>query len=619
MVFTYKRQTSRQSWPLESMNEAVKAVIRGEMGYHRASVQFNVPQTTLERYVGKQKNNPETPILKTLGSKKPVFTPEQEEEIASHLKSMEERLFGLTMEECRRLAFQLAEENAIDHPFNKTEKIAGKGWMVGFLKRHPELSIRKPEATSGNRARGFNKVAVSQFFKLLGELVEKYQFTAERIFNVDETGVTANPKGTSKITATKGRQQVGALTSGERGELVTAEICFSAAGAYMPPMLIFPRKRMQQGFLDGLVPGGWVELNQKGWIDMNLFFEWFKRFVVFSKASKDSPVLLLLDGHSSHTKNLQVIKYARENNVILLCFPPHTTHKLQALDVAFMKPLSLYYDDEVRKWLRTNPGRVVTFHQLSALFSAAYVRAATMQTAINGFRKTGVWPVDSSVFSDADFLPSVPTEIEEGGNSSRDELHQTTSTPTSSATATSDAELIHSGEKTPEKKTEPIVDPQPGTSKMNDSAFPRSGPRTFIPVPKIDQKTKRSSRKKGKTAILTSTPYKEELEQSLQEKKKEKTPKQKAIKRKIDSEDKKHKESTKSIKKKKGKKEWDDSSGSEEQEDGDAECLYCEELYSKSCEGWIACSTCLRWAHNSCAGMDDEEDDIVFVCELCQP
>uniref|UniRef100_A0A1Y1NM29 DDE-1 domain-containing protein n=1 Tax=Photinus pyralis TaxID=7054 RepID=A0A1Y1NM29_PHOPY len=291
---------------------------------------------------------------------------------------MEARLFGLTLTECRQLAFQLADQNRIEHPFNQDRKMAGQGWMQGFLNRHKDLSIRKPEATSGARAMGFNKVAVQQFFKLLEETVQKYKLTAEKNYNVDETGVTVNPKGSSKIIASKGKRQVGVLASAERGETITAEICFSASGACMPPMLIFPRKRMQQGFLDGLVPGGWVELNEKGWIDKILFFSWFKKFVEYSRASKDSPILLLLDGHSSHTKNLDVINYARENGVQMICFPPHCTHRLQALDVAFMKPLSAYYDDEVRKWLRTNPGRVVTFQKISYLFRAAYLRAATM-------------------------------------------------------------------------------------------------------------------------------------------------------------------------------------------------------------------------------------------------
>ncbi|KAG8233292.1 hypothetical protein J437_LFUL012227 [Ladona fulva] len=35
-----------------------------------------------------------------------------------------------------------------------------------------------------------------------------------------------------------------------------------------------------------------------------------------------------------------------------------------------------------------------------------------MPTAINGFRKTGIWPHDLDVLSDADFLPSATTDIQ---------------------------------------------------------------------------------------------------------------------------------------------------------------------------------------------------------------
>lgn len=90
---------------------------------------------------------------------------------------------------------------------------------------------------------------------------KKYQLT-EKIYNVDETGVTVNPKRASKIIASIEKRQVGALTSAERSETITAEICFSASGTYMPTMLIFPWKRMQQGFLDDLVDG--LSLIKKG-------------------------------------------------------------------------------------------------------------------------------------------------------------------------------------------------------------------------------------------------------------------------------------------------------------------------------------------------------------------
>ena len=67
-----------------------------------------------------------------------------------------------------------------------------------------------------------------------------------------------------------------------------------------------------------------------------------------------------------------------------------------------MKPLSTYYDHNIRKWLRTNPGCVVTQFQMAALFGSAYLEAATMTNVINGFQKAGIWPVNRNVFSKAE-------------------------------------------------------------------------------------------------------------------------------------------------------------------------------------------------------------------------
>lgn len=104
-----------------------------------------------------------------------MFTLEQEEELVSYLKTMESRLFGLTMKDLRSLAYQLAEKNGLWHRFNTETCLAGQDWVKGFLARHPSLSVRTPENTSGARAMGFNKIAVSKFNSLLNEVVTKHK------------------------------------------------------------------------------------------------------------------------------------------------------------------------------------------------------------------------------------------------------------------------------------------------------------------------------------------------------------------------------------------------------------------------------------------------------------
>jgi len=65
------------------------------------------------------------------------------------------------------------------------------------------LFIRSPEATSIGRATTFNKDTVKEYFENLANVLDKHQFTPDRIYNVDETGVTTvqSPKDSVAIDA----------------------------------------------------------------------------------------------------------------------------------------------------------------------------------------------------------------------------------------------------------------------------------------------------------------------------------------------------------------------------------------------------------------------------------
>jgi hypothetical protein len=224
-------------------------------------------------------------------------------------------MYGLTTIYLRRIALQLAEKNNIAHKFSQTKQIAGVDWLQGFRKRHPQITLRTPKATSAIRARGFNKTVVSNFFNLLRGVLEKYTFPPHRIFNIDETSLSTVPGRNSKIFAKRGRKQVANVTSAERGVTTTAVICISAGGVFLPPMLIFNRKLKEATIF---------ACNETGWMKLGLFEEWFNRFLNFTKPSPEDPALLILDRHLSHTKNLNVMLKAKDNNVGILCLPPQT-------------------------------------------------------------------------------------------------------------------------------------------------------------------------------------------------------------------------------------------------------------------------------------------------------
>lgn len=197
---------------------------------------------------------------------------------------------------------------------------------------------------------------MSQFFPLLTKGFHKYKFPPDRVSNCDETGISVVRKTKSKVISRNDRKQVSALTSAEKGTTATVEVCLHA--------------------------GVWTECHPSGWMQTDIFSNWFKKFVALAGATRESPVLLLLDSHHTHTKNREVIDYAKQHGVVLLRFPPHCSHRLQPLDVSFMKPLSVFYDAEVSAWLRTDHSRVVSVFQIAKLFENAFIKTATIARAI---------------------------------------------------------------------------------------------------------------------------------------------------------------------------------------------------------------------------------------------
>ena len=204
------------------MKQAISAVKSERLGLNKAAEHFNVPKATLIRHLHGS-NKFARDGLKTLG-RSADLPADIEQDLVDHILLLESRFYGLTRASLLSLAYEVAEKNNVKTRFNSETKKAGKDRLRSFLLRHPEISLRVPEATSLARAAGFNRQRVGEFYKLLDKIVTDENLSAERTYNMDETGFSMVQKP-QKVFARKGKHQVGAITSCERGRNVTFVCC----------------------------------------------------------------------------------------------------------------------------------------------------------------------------------------------------------------------------------------------------------------------------------------------------------------------------------------------------------------------------------------------------------
>ena len=235
-----------------------------------------------------------------------------------------------------------------------------------------------------------------------------------------------------------------------------------------------------------------------------------------------------------------------------------------------MGPLKTFYCQEIEKWLRSKPGRVVTVYQIGELLGNAYKRAATGEIPAIGFRGTGLFPCDKNIFRPHDF----PLALE---NTDAAHVNPPALAKTSDQPSFSSAEALRSS----------VISPVPS---LNLKPNPR-----------------------GRTAKkITSSPYKKVVE-ATQKKKIKQATKSKTNRLASNA-------LLVPLKRRKRRVCWDPTpfadDSAEEDEEQDADCLYCTGRFSEDRNGedWIRCAKCFKW-RTRCVLVWRKVD---FVCEHCQ-
>jgi len=213
------------------------------------------------------------------------------------------------------------------------------------------------------------KTNVMEFFDNYEHAFKSLKFTAERVYNIDETGVSTIVESRN-IFAQIWTKQFRKDVSCERRAVITACMIISSVGNTVPPVFIFPT-RLNDSLMLGALPRR-LELvysPQSSWVTGPLFLRVLEHVKKYTRSSKEDRIILLMDSHESHC-TLDSIQYARENGITLVTFPPHCCHRLQTLGVGVMGPFKGKLRVAQHNWLTANPGNVTIIHDLVSLTNA---------------------------------------------------------------------------------------------------------------------------------------------------------------------------------------------------------------------------------------------------------
>ncbi|KZS19939.1 Uncharacterized protein APZ42_013502 [Daphnia magna] len=176
-------------------------------------------------------------------------------------------------------------------------------------------------------------------------------------------------------------------------------------GVDLTPFLIYPYERAQQWMSNEERPPGFKAFfTKKRWMTVDAFCHWLLHQLIPELKIKEVhfPVVLYLDGHRSHM-NIRISDICTENDIVLICFPPNTTHILQPCDVALFKPLKGLWKAKVHEWTGKHPTNKVPVKNMAHLLNEVWQNLSASYGQ-KGFRVCGLYPWNPDAVKISRFL-----------------------------------------------------------------------------------------------------------------------------------------------------------------------------------------------------------------------
>lgn len=282
----------------------------------------------------------------------------------------------------------------------------GHEWVLKFEERHADLlTRRRPELLTTSRAKSLTKDVAKCFFDMWEQVLDENNLrdAPHRIFNCDETGLNTDPTK-CKVYTKKGSKDVYMETPNCGKVMYTVLFCASATGSFMPPLVVYKGKVFMDAWASNGPRNAAYSVSESGYMHDANFEQWFINVFVAETKTYEKPVVLLFDGHNSHLTYMTV-KTAIDNQVVLVCLPPHTSHALQPLDVGVFKAVKSKwrkiledYFNAARVQKRAQKFHSVDKSKFPRLLAKLWPQLAA-DHVVNGFKKSGLVPVNRAAIA----------------------------------------------------------------------------------------------------------------------------------------------------------------------------------------------------------------------------
>lgn len=319
---------SKRSYSDAQLNEALRLVRVEGYSYARAGDAMGVPPSTVHFRSHAQPANPHW-----RRGPRTVLPPAAEDVLASEAQRVHP---GNMVWDRHDLMFEAATTAGL-LDINAPRHFPTTKWATTFLHRHPAVAERKPRTASAQHAKRIPQATVDAFFDTVGQTIQRFDLNPSQIFNMDESGLRLSPAQARVLCDAAGGQPM--TTRGRNSPFITVVGCVSAAGAALPPAIIF-KSMVNVDFVRACGSNAGFLATNKGQSTKESFNLWVDHFLAHAPAQR--PLLLLLDNHASRAAPVALRKL-QQARVIVLGLPANTSPILQALDVGFWKPMKARY------------------------------------------------------------------------------------------------------------------------------------------------------------------------------------------------------------------------------------------------------------------------------------